>query len=177
MKKLITIAAMAMLATVSWAQVVLTNNEVIVVKGPLNIDLKLKTSLGSNATLTGGKWARVQEISGIVTSPVFDVIGTAITESILDTNTFAPGTNVLTTSLSTNVFLASDTPVDLGKGKFAEAMFSDSAAPFGLSNAAWFVQGSIKDSSKGTSVSGKVEGIYREGASAFKGTFKNSKTQ
>jgi hypothetical protein len=181
MKKLITIAAMAMLATVSWAQIVTTVvNQVTVLAGPLNIDVKVKVSDSKTApAITGLKWALVTDITGSHSNDILSVIGTAITDTTNVLNG-AGNTNTTTVSLSTNVVLVGDDVVDLGKGKFAEAfaqLNSSTAQPFGMSNSAWFVQGSVKASTKGTNFSAKVEGIYKEGSSAFSGSIKTSKVQ
>ncbi len=184
MKKLITIAAMAMLATVSWAQIVTTVvNQVTVLAGPLNIDVKVKVSDSKTApAITGLKWALVRdEIGGGFASSgdVVSVIGTAITFTTNILNG-AETTNTTLTTLSTNVVLVGDDVVSLGQGKFAEALAqlnSDTAQPFGMSNSVWFVQGSVKASAKGTNFSAKVQGIYKEGSSAFSGSVKTSKVQ
>jgi hypothetical protein len=181
MKKLITIAAMAMLATVSWAQIVTTVvNQVTVLAGPLNIDVKVKVSDSKTApAITGLKWALVTDITGSHSNDILSVIGTAITDTTNVLNG-AGNTNTTTVSLSTNVVLVGDDVVDLGKGKFAEAfaqLNSSTAQPFGMSNSAWFAQGSVKASAKGTNFSAKVQGIWKEGASAFSGSVTTSKTQ
>lgn len=182
MKKLITIAAMAMLvgATVSQAQIVTTVvHDVTVLAGPLNIDVKVKVSDSKTApAITGLKWALVTGITGSHSNDILSVIGTAITDT--DNVTVDPTNVTSTVGLSTNVVLVGDDVVDLGKGKFAEAfsqLNSSTAQPFGMSNSAWFVQGSVKASTKGTNFSAKVEGIYKEGSSAFSGSIKTSKVQ
>ena len=106
---------------------------------------------------------------------LFDVIGTAITSN--EFTTVTPTNVTKTVILSDNVILASDTPVDLGKGKFAEAMDSGTNLVSGMSNAVWFVQGSLKASSKGTNVTLKAVGIWKEGSSTFKGSVTTSKTK
>jgi hypothetical protein len=182
MKKLITIAAMAMLvgATVSQAQIIVTTtvNQVTVLAGPLNIDVKVKVSDSKTApTVTGLKWALVRDEIGSSSGNVFSAIGTAITET--DNAEIDPTNVTSTVGLSTNVVLVGDDVVDLGKGKFAEALFqlnSDTAQPFGMSNSAWFVQGSVTRA-KGTNFTAKVQGIWMEGSSAFSGSVKTSKVQ
>ena len=179
MKKLITVAAVTMLlgATVGWAQIIVTTtvHNVAVLTGPIAVDVKVKLSDNTSPSVTGVKYAEVAEITSGKTGDSFSVLGTAITDT---TNHTVNATNVVSTiNLSSNVFLAGDTPVDLGKGKFVEALFGDGAGPFGLSNSVWLVFGTAKLSSKGTNVSAKVEGIWKEGDTAFKGSIKNSKTQ
>lgn len=180
MKKLITIAAMTMLvgATVSWAQVTNLVNRAVVVAGPINIDVKVTLSDKTKPVVTNAIFAEVQLGAGSSfgsSGDVFDVIGTAITQSTLTTNLGSIITNTITTDVSSNVFLSGNNPVDLGKGKFAEVFFGPSKAPFGMSNSVWFVNGAFKDSSKGTNISAKVEGIWKDGDTAFKGSIKNSK--
>jgi hypothetical protein len=176
MKKLIAIAAMAMLvgATGSKAQVIITNDVDTIVRGPLNVDIKVQLSDKTSPAVTGVKWAEVQEVVGSVTDR-FQVLGTTIIHSDVSVDDPGVGTNTLTNTLSTNVFLFGDDPVGTDS-KFVEALFGQGAGPFGMSNAVWLATGSIK-STKGTNVTLKAQGIWKEGTTSFKASVKTSKTQ
>jgi hypothetical protein len=186
MKKLIAIAAMAMVvgATMGVAQIVTTTvNNVSILSGPITIDLNVSVSSATAKTkvaLADVKFAHVRlnaDDSLGASGEVFDVIGTSITDT---TNITVNASNVTTrVNLSTSVFLAGDTSVDLGKGKFAEAFFSrpDTNQVSTMSNAVLYVTGSTKTSTKGTNVTGKIVGIWQEAVSTASGSIKNSKVK
>lgn len=178
MKKLIAIAAMAMVVggTAGWAQVIITNDIDTVVRGPLNVDVKVQLSDKTSPAVTGVKWAEVREVVGSVTD-TFQVVGTSsIIHSDVSVDDPGVGTNTLTNTLSTNVFLVGDDPVGTDS-KFVEVLFGQGAGPFGMSNAVWLTTGSIKASTKGTNVTLKAQGIWKEGTTSFKASVKTSKTQ
>jgi hypothetical protein len=187
MKKLIAIAAMAMVvgATMGVAQIVTTTvNNVSILSGPITIDLNASVSSATAKTkvaLADVKFAHVRlnaDNSLGASGEVFDVIGTSITDTTNILNG-AGNTNTTTVTLSKSVFLAGDTSVDLGKGKFAEAFFSrpDTNQVSTMSNAVLYVTGSTKTSTKGTNVTGKIVGIWQEAVSTVSGSIKNSKVQ
>jgi hypothetical protein len=192
MKKVITIAAMAMVvgATVGLAQV--TNFVTVgpsIVTGPISVNMKVKLTGATKLaapTVSGVQYATVEEVAGGVTNEA-DVFGTTILDTLSVVTNSAGGTNTITTTteVSSNAWVVSDTPVDLGKGKFAEAAGArnhDVAGPFGSSNTEWYVTGSLKESGgkKGggtTNVSAKVVGIWQEGVSTFSASVSTAKTK
>jgi len=192
MKKLIAIAAMAMVvgATVGRAQVTTTVTKVVgpsILVGPLSVDMKVKLTAATKPTaptVTGLEWARVQ-VPGTPTN-VGDVFGTAILDvtGVSTSSVTAGGTDTVTittfTALSSNAWVVTDTPIDLGKGKFAEAGGAVTTnLVFGSSNTAWYVTGTVKDPKGGktvsTNVSAKVVGVWQEGVSAFSASISTAK--
>ena len=192
MKKLIAIATMAMLVgvTVGRAQTTFVTQVTgpSIVVGPASVDMKVKLTGATKLTSPPAEsleWARVQqtEVSGVVTSTVTsDVYGTTILD-ILSSTTGAvvngTATVSVVTEISTDAWIFSDTPIDLGKGKFAEAGVSASfgkAGAFGSSNTECYITGTVKDPeiSKGgskkaatTNVTAKISGVWQEGVSTF----------
>lgn len=190
MKKLITIAAMAMVigATVSRAQsnTVTVSNGAVIVAGPVDLDVKVKLNAATKLaapTVTGVEGALVQGVVGGVTNLSF-VLGTTILDSVTTSNTTGTiTTNTVTSDISSNAWVESDNPVELGKGKFAAAAgarFFDVAGPFGTSNTEWFITGTVKAASGKSSnitVSAKAVGIWVEGVSSFSASISTVKAK
>jgi hypothetical protein len=179
MKKLIAVAAMAMLigATVGPAQIIATmSNGDTVVSGPIDVNVKVKLSpKQTNPTVTGVELAEVAvPISTTVTNTVV-VLGTAILDSVSITN---GTTNTITSVVSSNALVVSDVPVDLGKGKFAAAAGNGGAGPFGTSNTIWYITGTAKtDKNSNTTVTAKAVGIWKDGDTSFSASITAVKTK
>jgi hypothetical protein len=199
MKKLIAIAAMAMLVgvTVGRAQTTYVTQVTgpSIVLGPASVDMKVKLTGATKLTaptVSGLEWARVQDqvVSGTTTSTVTsDVYGTSILD-ILSSTTGAvvngTATVSVVTEISTDAWIFTDTPIDLGKGKFAEAGGAANfgkAGAFGSSNTECYITGTVKDPeiSKGgskavtTNVTAKVSGVWQEGVSSFSASISPAK--
>jgi len=205
MKKLITIAAMAMLAgaTVSRAQTTnsfTVSNGVTIVAGPVNLDIKVKLNAATKLaapTVSGVSGALVQGVFGGITNLSF-VLGTTLLDSTNIITSYSPSngfenvTNTVTSVIASNAWLESDNPVELGKGKFAtsaEAVNFDVAGPFGSSNTTAFITGTVKsskagpvedkasksNSTSGVSFSAKAVGIWVEGQSSFSASISTAK--
>jgi len=194
MKKLIAIAAMAMVvgAMVGRAQVTTVVTKVVgpsILVGPLDVDMAVKLTAATKLTaptVTGLEWARVQ-FPGTPTN-VGDVFGTAILEvtGVITSSVTAGGTDTVTITttyaISTDAWLETDTPIDLGKGNFAEGGYAvnfDEAGPFGSSNTVCYITGTLKDPKSGktvsTNVSAKVVGVWQEGVSSFSASISPAK--
>lgn len=205
MKKLITIAAMAMLvgATVSRAQTtnsVTVSNGAVVVAGPINLNIKVKLNAATKLaapTVSGVEAALVQFAGGGHTNLSF-VLGTTILDStnivtsFIPSNGFVVVTNAVTSEVSSNAWIQTGTPVELGKGKFAaagSAVNFDVAGPFGSSNIEAFITGTVKASKAGpvedkgsksnstssVSLSAKAVGIWVDGQSSFSASISTAK--
>jgi hypothetical protein len=209
MKKLIAIAAMAMVvgATVSRAQTtnsVTVSNGVVIVAGPISLDIKVKLNGATKLaapTVSGVEAALVEGNFGGVSNNLSFVLGTTILDSTNVITSFSPTsgvevvTNTVTSSISSNAWLATDSPVEFGKGKFAAAGSAVNfgvAGPFGSSNLVAFITGTVKagksgpveDKGKGGSssnstssvdLSAKAVGVWAEGVSTFSASISTAK--
>ena len=173
-KQMILMAAVAMLAAAASgrAQTVdLTNAEVIVTHGPFPVTLDVTLSTGTKTNLTNLLFARVESVSGVDSGLVADAIGTT---SILGVSTgiVSGVTNIFHVVLSTNVFMLSDVPIEVGKGKVVEALGERPEfghGPAGMTDSVWLATLTLSDSGKSTNVSAAVAGVWEAGASAFTG--------
>jgi hypothetical protein len=164
MKKLLSVMAVAMLvgAVSSWGAAVITTN----VLNQIDVTLKATLSTGVKVTEadlegTGDLSALdLQTISGTTTGEV-NVLAKSV---VVDTN------DVLT---SATILLQAQAGVELLKGKSVE-VYDSTGVDTNIDGAAWFVSGTTKTTIKGattnTTFTGKVEGIWKDNVSAFKGT-------
>jgi hypothetical protein len=137
------------------APVVVTNTDVVVTCGPIPVSLNAWLSDRTSQSITGLLFASVSWVGGIDSGRVADVLGTT---SILGVSTGvlnqAGTTNTFTVELSTNVFMLSDTPIDLGHGWFVEALGERAVfgpGPGGMSNSVWIANGWVGNTHHGGS--------------------------
>jgi len=201
MKKLIAIAAMAMVigATVSRAQTtnsVTVSNGVTIVAGPISLDIKVKlngaTKLAAPA-VSGVEAALVEGDFGGTSNNLSFVLGTTVLDSSSVITTSGTSTvtisNTVTSSISSNAWVETDTPVEFGKGKFAAGAFAVTNGLFGSSNLVAFITGTVKAAKSGpveekasssnststVSLSAKAVGVWAEGVSTFSATINTAK--
>lgn len=165
MKKLLSVMAVAMLvcAASSWAASTNLLNQ---------IDVKLRATLST----TNGTKVKVTETalegSNALSVVELQIINGSSTNEERDIarNVVADTNNVLT---SATILLTEQARVELRRGKFAD-VFQSSGVDSNISGAVWFLAGHFKETVKrgvtNDTITGNVEGVWKDDVSAFKGT-------
>lgn len=167
MKKLLSVMAIAMLVgTVSWGAIVESTNVAS------QVDITLKAKLSTGAKVTEKSLEGTNDLS-VVTLQIIDsnTVSAAVTtneEDVIARGVVADTNGVLT---SATILLKEKSGVDLKHNKFVNVFES---AGVDTNNAVWVVFGTQKTTTKKgvttTTITGKVEGIWQDTVSAFKGT-------
>jgi hypothetical protein len=156
MKKLLSVVAVAVLAGTlsSWAQTTSVVNKV---------DIALKATLSTGTKVTEGSL----EGTGDLSSLTLNIVNGSTTNEI---NVLAKSVVVTNNALTSAVILLTEkSGVDLGKGKFVD-VFESTGVDSNINGAVWVVFGTVKTTKGVTTLSGKVEGIWKDTVSAFKGS-------
>jgi hypothetical protein len=156
MKRLLSVVAVAVLAGTlsSWAQTTSVVNKV---------DIALKATLSTGTKVTEGSL----EGTGDLSSLTLNIVNGSTTNEI---NVLAKSVVVTNNALTSAVILlAEKSGVDLGKGKFVD-VFESTGVDSNINGAVWVVFGTVKTTKGVTTLSGKVEGIWKDTVSAFKGS-------
>jgi hypothetical protein len=158
MKKLLSVLAVGMLvgALSSWAQ---TTNVTA------KVDVALKATLSTGAKVTEGSLEGTGDLSALQ----LQIINGSTTNEV---NVLAK--NIVVTGGSSNltsatILLKELSGVDLGKGKFVD-VFQSTGVDTNINGAVWFISGTSKTKKGVTTLSGKVEGVWKDTVSAFKGS-------
>jgi hypothetical protein len=156
MKRLLSVVAVAVLAGTlsSWAQTTSVVNKV---------DIALKATLSTGTKVTEGSL----EGTGDLSSLTLNIVNGSTTNEI---NVLAKSVVVTNNALTSAVILLTEkSGVDLGKGKFVD-VFESTGVDSNINGAVWVVFGTVKTTKGVTTLSGKVEGIWKDTVSAFKGS-------
>ncbi len=163
MKKLLSVMAVATLvgAVSSWAAPAITTNVLS------QIDVTLKATLSTGAKVTEADLEGTGDLSAL---DLQTISGTTTGEVNVLAKSVIASNDVLT---SATILLQAQSNVELLKGKSVE-VYESTGVDTNIDGAVWLVFGTTKTTIKGattnTTFIGKVEGIWQDGSTSFKGT-------